>query len=116
MCLTADKHQITHRILTNLMASIVSAGGGDINKMSLSRATINRHRNRKRKDMATNIHEENTKEHNKPNKDSISHLTGSILHWDGKMLKALKHAKSNKSVMASFDHATKEKGVPFINY
>ena len=69
---TADKHQVSHRAMTEIIAAFVKSGDGDLNDMSLSKDTIQRHRNNIREEKAKEIWQKNTQDHNSSN----SSITG----------------------------------------
>ena len=86
--LVADKHDISHTALTEVMSAVVSYGGGNINDLSLSKETVRRHRNSVREQRAKCIFEKNLKTIH----DSESNRY--LLHWNGKMLQSIEHVRN----------------------
>ena len=94
--LVDDKNKVSHRALTEIVASVVNVGGGNLDAITLSPSTMRRHRDRTRKQIADEL---GTTE------DSVNEgsIQASFFHWDGKFLKALEHAKEKRKYSGS-DH------------
>ena len=98
MSLVADKNKMSHRTLAQVLSVVVHSCGGELDSFPISHRTINRARDSKRQSMASAQKDED-----------LSNITGDIdqknklfynLHWDGKKLKNLGHAKKRQEVLA----------------
>lgn len=91
--LSADVNGLSVRKQLRYTAALLSAGGADIDRMSLSKSTIHRDKQTARNEKAFEI------------KNNYEELLMSdegywVVHWDGKTLKQTTHAGHTKSVLA----------------
>ena len=77
ICLVADKHNMSHRALTELLGEVQKAQNDDIGSSTLSLMSTKRKRDTTRASLGTKFLNHN-----------LEKLNGrGILHWDGKIFK-----------------------------
>ena len=87
---TLDRCNISSEAASHVLASVVKAGGGDLDEVSISASAIRRHRSGSRKILADQL------------KQGFTPPAEAVVHWDGKLLDDNVEGKSERlAVMVS---------------